>query len=190
MSDNYQDELAYWMSIWDEMQKEFAENPQPANPQASLPYSPEAVAGDPYWDYQMMLLNEGDGPDKVQTDNPIHPDNVSSDYRGPSPKWINNDNIEKLEKMKMELHSLYDKIMSLEVLDGVNNSKKRKGVISIIKKKIKRLEKQIQELSDHLGTEKEAVKWDWSRPKELKSTSQTKNSKKKNNKKNKGGKKK
>jgi hypothetical protein len=110
-----------------------------------------------YWDLiAKAAKNPNDAPDVIEylmeqekyTNNPVYPVTYGKDQEPVvTPNWINGEDLEKLIKIKLDLHDLGDKFAAAEA----KMDPKAKGLWE----QIKTLRNKIDELSDSLAPSKE-----------------------------------
>lgn len=153
--DDYRSEFDVWVGMWDELQKEY---PEPESPKTVVPATEDDSVRDLYYGYldesEPTVLSE-----EKKFVNPVYPDSVGPDNETTPPAWTNEDIVKKITELKDRLFKLENDFASQM---GGGKKWKEKSEDSTKSKslsKIEKLKKEIDKLSDSLGTEHEAKPW-------------------------------
>lgn len=152
---DHRTELDGWIEMWDEAEKEglipsLKKEVPTLNPVSDKPTTPQ----DDYYTH-LDLLQEMEH----KIPNPIYPDSVGPDYTNTDPKWVNENLLKEVEKLKVKLFDVENKLASQM---GGNKKWVEKAHIPEDKKlmsEIESIRKKVEELSSRLGIENEPSPW-------------------------------
>ena len=93
--------------------------------------------------------------DEHKTPNPVYPDSVGVDQNQPEPVWVKEDMLKEIEELKNKLFELENKFAenSGKFVDQKSGDQK-------IMSKIESIKKEIEQVSNTLGTEGEPSPWE------------------------------
>lgn len=138
--------LGLWTNMWDQALKDGLFND--LKPKAE----PDEIKIDPYLpqmaglDVQLMQ--------EETTPNPVYPDSVGKDQDQPKPVWVDEKLTKEIEELKNKMFELENKLAQTSG-DYLSQNKNDSDIM----KKIESIRKDIDQVSNSLGTKDEPSPW-------------------------------